>query len=1496
MRRVVPVVVGVLLAISGLPLLPATPAGAAPPTPVYLAPGNTSTVDANPVFRWQPSTGALRYLFEISQNELMTPLVAGGSIATTNTAVTFPTELPSNVQLYWRVTAYDTPSGPGGAAVGPTWRVSKNFIATPTGLNPDPSAVKVFKYPSEAPTFSWAPVPGAKEYEISVASDENFINRMIPAGTKTVNASFTLSSPFILDTTYFWRVKAFATDNSPSGESVTGKFRSEWRNPNDTPMLPETILPANQNDPAIEEVVFRWKAIPGAEQYDVQWSLSSLFTSPTTVRVKSTQYSPPVTLDDKAFFWKVRGVTTTPGTGSWSNTATFNRKWPATDPSPEKLGSIKLLTPPDSAVDPAGFEVNEPVFSWTPQRLGSRYQLDLSTDPNFTSNVQTCVTTHTTVTPFNACGISPVPNAFYYWRVKAYDDPKPVEGDESAVSTFIYRPILVTQTGPPNGTATSAPLLTWNPDPTNLTGRYRISIWNELGQLAKQVDTYNISLVPPLNTSSVGSYAPDALSILPAENLHTWKVQTLDISGRPGPMPATGRTFAMVAPTPTATAPNVLSPNNAQGTRVPPMSWEPVIGADRYNVKYSVFGANLYSTLVSDWRSTSYAHQTSSVAPGVYDWFVEAENAAGVVISRTQIPSPLANSKFEVKNFLPSQAVSPLNCTTATCAEEYDTPTLDWLPVVGATHYKVYIAYNPAFTSMVPGTPFETSFSQLTPHISLPDNQADLAYYWYARPCYSKSPERCGPEPSTFNGQNPSPVWAFQKQSNTLPLKSPLNNATVGSPNVLSDTNPAYTPGSQITFSWDGFLQTNCKNSQALPTPILCMPPDPTIPRPTTPPPVVTQEAKQYRIEVSDRADFSTVVDAAEVDQLTYTAFDKTYPEGRLYWRVAPIDGSGNRLAWSQERTFVKESPPMTLAYPLAGASVTTGVPTLRVTPKPFEAEWEFEIYKNVNEFEISAGTRVFLKRTSVPAATPTAVLPTLAPGEEYGWRVRRLDASDRYGAWSADDNDDLERFTMGGQGITLRTPSSGATVPANGVFYEWDGVNQATRYKLEVNTQQDFLGTKPEADVITVPTVPTTALQRAAWAPRVTYADGVYWWRVSTLDSAGNVLTTSAPSTFNIGEQGSRYTSIPPVRVVDSRIGLGWNGRLTSTTPRTLKVAGPGLRAPDGAAAVVLNVTAVESNAQSYMTVYPTGTQIPNPGSALNFDANQVIPNLVTVKVGTNGSVNFATNVGNVDVVADIVGYYDLDEGDRYNSLTPFRLLDSRNTGTEAYWSPAGKLGDNQTRSLQVTGRGGVPGDAKAAIVNITAVQGSLQSFMTAFPTGEPKPTASNLNFLGGQIIPNLAIVKIGTGGKITLYNNSGLVDVIVDVVGYFDSDAGSYFHPLAPNRILDTRVNNGLNGAFAPGQIRSLQVSTRGGVPAGATAVVMNTTAVQGTAQTYLMVYPDNAQKPEQASNLNAMANQIIPNLVTVGLSPNGYIRIYNNLGSINVLGDVTGYYSPY
>ena len=87
---------------------------------------------------------------------------------------------------------------------------------------------------------------------------------------------------------------------------------------------------------------------------------------------------------------------------------------------------------------------------------------------------------------------------------------------------------------------------------------------------------------------------------------------------------------------------------------------------------------------------------------------------------------------------------------------------------------------------------------------------------------------------------------------------------------------------------------------------------------------------------------------------------------------------------------------------------------------------------------------------------------------------------------------------------------------------------------------------------------------------------------------------------------------------------------------------------------------------------------------------------------------------------------------------------------------------------AVAVAGVSPVPANATAAIVNVTSVDATAPAFITVWPTGTPMPTASTLNPLPGIPVPNLAYLKLGTGGQLSVFNNTGSTHYIVDVFGY--------------------------------------------------------------------------------------------------------------------------------
>jgi hypothetical protein len=122
---------------------------------------------------------------------------------------------------------------------------------------------------------------------------------------------------------------------------------------------------------------------------------------------------------------------------------------------------------------------------------------------------------------------------------------------------------------------------------------------------------------------------------------------------------------------------------------------------------------------------------------------------------------------------------------------------------------------------------------------------------------------------------------------------------------------------------------------------------------------------------------------------------------------------------------------------------------------------------------------------------------------------------------------------------------------------------------------------------------------------------------------------------------------------------------------------------------------------------------------------------------------------------------------------IPPERVLDTRATDGGPIGVPsAAPIGPAGQLDVQIAGVGSVPAGATSVSVNITIDDdATTQSFLSVWPTGEPiAPTSASINNAEpGIITQNTALLKLGTGGRITIYNHLGAVNVIVDVTGYF-------------------------------------------------------------------------------------------------------------------------------
>ena len=372
--------------------------------------------------------------------------------------------------------------------------------------------------------------------------------------------------------------------------------------------------------------------------------------------------------------------------------------------------------------------------------------------------------------------------------------------------------------------------------------------------------------------------------------------------------------------------------------------------------------------------------------------------------------------------------------------------------------------------------------------------------------------------------------------------------------------------------------------------------------------------------------------------------------------------------------------------------------------------------------------------------------------------------------------------------------------------------------------------------------------------------------------------------------EPVGRFVGINPQRIFDSRDETGGPaGHLGAG--ETIRVTAAGLAGvPQGVTAVAVNITAIRPTVDgAYLTAYPTGQARP-PTSTLNPRRATIMANMSVVGVGDDGSFQLFNHDGDVHVTVDLMGYFDTSSQARLQAVNPDRILDTR-SGVGA---PASRVHSGQVLQIDVAGRGGIPqSGADSVVLNLTSINPSSGGWVTVWPAGSDRGEVANLTYVAGDIVPNLVVCKIGEAGRINLEVSHGDLDLTADVAGCF-AESGSLLAPMRPARLLDTRDGNG--AAARPvesGEVLDLQVTGRGGVPDGATAVVLNVTGIRPSQRTYLTVFPTGAPRPT-AANLNPAAGAVAGNLVVAKVGDGGRVSIFNNAGALHMTADVTAFFA--
>jgi len=222
------------------------------------------------------------------------------------------------------------------------------------------------------------------------------------------------------------------------------------------------------------------------------------------------------------------------------------------------------------------------------------------------------------------------------------------------------------------------------------------------------------------------------------------------------------------------------------------------------------------------------------------------------------------------------------------------------------------------------------------------------------------------------------------------------------------------------------------------------------------------------------------------------------------------------------------------------------------------------------------------------------------------------------------------------------------------------------------------------------------------------------------------------------------------------------------------------------------------------------------------------------------------------------------------FSPVPPDRKLDTRNSGrasTIAVQAPAG---------------------AEAVAATLTVTGGSLPGFLSAYPCSGTIPTVSNVNWQPGETVAGAAFVPVAADGTFCVFTNSP-VDVIVDVTGVFGAGGALRFAPVAPTRMVDTRVGTGgWRGHVGVGQTIEI------GVAPDAAVAVTGTITIVGPGVSGFLTGSPCGQPAGQTSSVNAAIGAVIANSLTVGLSPGGNLCITSSAAA-HALFDTTGWWLP-
>ncbi|MCB0873694.1 MAG: hypothetical protein KDC36_09985, partial [Thermoleophilia bacterium] len=594
----------------------------------------------------------------------------------------------------------------------------------------------------------------------------------------------------------------------------------------------------------------------------------------------------------------------------------------------DRTSSQPLGLAPDQVDDPFTYPGEPVVLSWSPVPGAVGYSVEISTNSGFTNVVWSVETEEWSAVPDTL-----FPDGTYWWRVRA-TDAAGTEGVYSSVAKFAKNwPSTVTGgvlSATPGGAATSlirtTPYMRWSAVPGARTYDTEIAAANQFGTPAFWSTNFPVTAMSPAE-----------LGLLPDDG-YEWRVRAQDPKKNPGPWITMGTfTKAWVAP-------EVIEPADGANTADLYFHWNPVSGAEKYQIQITEEQFNWQGVSLKVDASTNSngftptLDEVRATGMGYGDLWWRVRPVTGNVTGTWSAARKLTWSA-------PSTTYAEPTLWSSGDSDTALTPHMRWTDATGENLYRIDIATDSQFNNIVESE--HTLTNSWVPRVPLADNETGKGYYWRV-------------------------VWG--------------SGATIDNPHwlVSETTVPVGEYKKETRVTLGSAAQGEVKE-----------------------PPVFTwgdvPGAPQYELQLSRDAEFNS--DRTQSLKIWGTGTEwakdkgKRLPSGTWFWRVRALDGAANGQTWSEPQTFSLNPPRPVVSAPREG-EVVIGSPVLRWGTVNAACAYQVQLSQDPS-FTGAVDASSFSSMQTAGVA-PSTILT--APGRWY-WRVRANFCDEDYGPWSPTRN-----------------------------------------------------------------------------------------------------------------------------------------------------------------------------------------------------------------------------------------------------------------------------------------------------------------------------------------------------------------------------------------------------------------------------------------------------------------------------------------------------------